>query len=365
MKFMGPWEGGYSNRSSDNGGATMRGITHTTYDVYRKGRGLPTQDVSKLSDAEHDDIYYNEYWRPAGCDKLPPKLAVAQFDWAVNHSPRGATRTLQQWLGLSGGAVDGKWGPGTQKALDAKLAEQNGPQSLVDTYLDTRTAWYKNQAKADPKQQANLKGWLARVDSPKDKAGRQGIRTYLADIDKQCPGCNDAASPKTNETPQASPAPGAPAASPSPALTGDPQIDALHLEPDVAQKALELKQKAAGVMFTSGRRSIEDQARAMAGNLAKDRGWMTKTYAASDTKRQLQSWLDDHPEATSRGDIADGLASVFHSLPAAQASRFSEHMTGRAFDIQPGSAPEAVVRALDPVHFFTHEGGRTIWHVDF
>lgn len=163
---------------------------------------------------------------------------MGSYHWSVNHGLGGAARTLQESAGLSGKAVDGKWGSATQKALDAKLAEKDGPQSLVDTYLDTRAEWYKNRANEAPSQKRFLKGWLARVDSPKDSTGRQGIRTCLADIDKQCPGCNDNASPGTSKTPPVSPAPGAshPA---SPALTGDPQVDALHLEPDVAQKALD------------------------------------------------------------------------------------------------------------------------------
>lgn len=201
MKFLGPWEGGYSNNPNDSGGATMRGITHSQYDSYRTEKGLPLQDVSKLSDEEHDDIYYNRYWVPSGADKLPPNLAVSQFDWAVNHGPAGATKTLQESLGFTGTDVDGKWGPGTQAALDGKIAEPNGQQSLLDTYLNNRAQWYTDRAAAAPSQAGFLKGWLARVDSPPDATGRQGIRTYLADMNNQCPGCGDSPSPGASPAP--------------------------------------------------------------------------------------------------------------------------------------------------------------------
>jgi hypothetical protein len=41
-----------------------------------------------------------------------------------------------------------------------------------------------------------------------------------------------------------------------------PEIDKLQLQPDVAQKALQPKRAAPSVVFTSGRRSIAEQAHA-------------------------------------------------------------------------------------------------------
>ena len=49
LKFVLAREGGYSNNKDDLGGETNKGITHTTYDSYRRSKGLPTIDVKNIS----------------------------------------------------------------------------------------------------------------------------------------------------------------------------------------------------------------------------------------------------------------------------------------------------------------------------
>ncbi|MBC8103163.1 MAG: hypothetical protein H7Z41_11305 [Cytophagales bacterium] len=179
MEFLGPWEGGYVNDPADSGGATNRGVTQGVYDNHRRGNNVPLRDVRQLTDEEHDDIYYNRYWAPSHADRLPENLGIAQFDWAVNHGVSGATRTLQESVGLTGRAVDGVWGPGTEQAVANALAQPNGQAAVVDTYLNNRAEWYRNRAQENPSQQRFLNGWLNRVDSPPDANGRMGLRNFL------------------------------------------------------------------------------------------------------------------------------------------------------------------------------------------
>ena len=54
----------FSNDAHDPGGKTMCGIIQREYDTYRKMKGLPTQDVRKITQEEGYDIYRNSYWLP-------------------------------------------------------------------------------------------------------------------------------------------------------------------------------------------------------------------------------------------------------------------------------------------------------------
>jgi hypothetical protein len=147
--------------------------------------------------------------------------------------------------------------------------------------------------------------------------------------------------------------------------TGDPAIDKLNLEPAVAQKALQLKHEAPGVVFTSGRRSVTDQARAMAQNVAKRRDFIQKTYVPSPGIHQLQQWVNSHPEATTVSEIAAGLEHVMNGLPQEQLLHISKHLTGHAFDVKPHSCTVSQIEALHPAKFLQHEAGLERWHVQF
>jgi hypothetical protein len=142
-------------------------------------------------------------------------------------------------------------------------------------------------------------------------------------------------------------------------------IDRLHLVPEVAAKARELWRQAPDVRFTSGRRDIDQQAHAMAARVLHHRQWIAQTYRSTAAIRALQHWVDAHPGAQTVEAIAAGLAHVMRSLPDAQLQGISRHLTGRAFDVAPHTAPVTAILDLHPRTFLQHEGGLVIWHVDF
>lgn len=84
LKFVLKWEGGYVNNIHDKGGATNKGITQNTYNGWLKSHGLPIKDVRNITDSDVEQIYYNNYWLRAGCDKMSKEFAVLAFDTAVN-----------------------------------------------------------------------------------------------------------------------------------------------------------------------------------------------------------------------------------------------------------------------------------------
>ncbi len=146
-------------------------------------------------------------------------------------------------------------------------------------------------------------------------------------------------------------------------------IDEMQLEPVAKQAATILKNKHPTLEFTSGRRTVRQQAHAMAGNIVvlHDRQWIGKTYLAG---AKLQQWVDQHPQAVTVDAITDGLEQTMNAMPEADLMKISRHLTGRAFDIRPVILNSKVIKAdilkLPGLHkFLDHEGGHVRWHAQF
>ncbi|MBS4760277.1 MAG: hypothetical protein KHX03_06230 [Clostridium sp.] len=134
LSFVLKWEGGYVNNPSDKGGATNRGITQYTYNAWLKSLGLAQKDVRFISNDEVKQIYYKNYWKKAGCDRMSSKFAVLAFDTAVN---MGLAR-VNQFM---------------------KAASWKYP----DKFIEARRAKYHEFAKYG-NQKIFLQGWLNRLN---------------------------------------------------------------------------------------------------------------------------------------------------------------------------------------------------------
>ncbi len=148
-------EGGFTDDPYDPGGPTNFGITLR---VYAEWKGVAADaalkaELQHIPDEAVRAIYLARYWRPAGCDHLPPALAFFHFDAAVNHGVTGATRLLQQAVGTD---ADGEIGPLTQAAIAARPV----PDTL-NAYADARRRRYR----ALPHFWRFGRGWLKRVDT--------------------------------------------------------------------------------------------------------------------------------------------------------------------------------------------------------
>ncbi len=102
LDFTLRYEGGWADNPRDPGGATMDGITQSTYDAYRSGAGLPKQSVRSIGAAERDAIYRDQYWGKIGGDKLSDGVDLVVFDLAVNS---GASRA-KSLLAAVGAVID-------------------------------------------------------------------------------------------------------------------------------------------------------------------------------------------------------------------------------------------------------------------
>ena len=149
-------EGGYSNRAADRGGPTNLGVTQATFTDWLHKHARPWRSVRTIKVLEAKQIYFEEYWSPAKCAVLPPKLREIQFDSAVNHGPFRAIVLLQAACGTT---QDGLFGSMTLKAalsMDEDL--------LLARYVVMRYRFYAQIVRKDRSQLANLVGWLNRME---------------------------------------------------------------------------------------------------------------------------------------------------------------------------------------------------------
>jgi hypothetical protein len=158
----------------------------------------------------------------------------------------------------------------------------------------------------------------------------------------------------------------------APPAANDPEIEVLDLRRRARKAAYALKKAHPAVSFTSGRRSKDEQASAMASNVVKNRKWIEQTYAKSSVRHACQRWVDDNPDKTTRAEIAEGLASVLHAATDSELAKLSKHLSGDAFDVQPvdkdAESIKTTIRSLlrpGRDRFLDKEGGLVRWHVQF
>lgn len=135
-------EGGYVNDPRDPGGETNFGISKRAY---------PDLDIKGLTEDDARAIYKRDYWDTVRGDSLPPMIAVAVFDAAVNQGRDPAVRLLQRAAGVE---ADGKLGPATLKAVHSA-----DPENLLIEYLGWRARRYHGTANAD----VYIRGWMIRL----------------------------------------------------------------------------------------------------------------------------------------------------------------------------------------------------------
>lgn len=153
LKFTLQWEGGYVNHPDDPGGATNKGITQNTYNAYRKSKKLAMQEVKRITDAEVEDIYLNNYWLSAGCHKLSEKAAIVMFDTAVNMGVGRAKEFL------------------AKARLSMDSDPKNDDMELARRMIDLRVGYYYKIVENRPKSKVFLNGWLNRMRSLKAYVG--------------------------------------------------------------------------------------------------------------------------------------------------------------------------------------------------
>jgi hypothetical protein len=150
---------------------------------------------------------------------------------------------------------------------------------------------------------------------------------------------------------------------------GTQNISSLGLSSTAKKAAEVLLEKYPDIQFNSGQRDLDDQARAMAGNVVSSRDWIKETYSKTDASTACQKWVDDNPTATTKAAIAAGLLKTLKDL-GKKAGQISKHLTGDAFDVQPVTKDAAAIKkAIKDLpgckKFIEKEGGLVRWHAEF
>lgn len=134
-------EGGYVDDPRDPGGETNYGISKRQY---------PDVDIKALTIDGAKAIYRRDYWSRLP-KQLPEPVDELVFNCGVNCGVSTAIRILQRAVNT---VDDGKWGPNSQAALDAK------PRNLLVSYFCAEWAIYYSECR---NYRVYKRGWMRRV----------------------------------------------------------------------------------------------------------------------------------------------------------------------------------------------------------
>jgi lysozyme family protein len=138
---------GYVDDPLDRGGETKFGVAKNAN---------PDLDITDLTWAQAEAVYYDRYWVAGACEKLPARVAVLHFDGCVNHGVGRAKKFLQSSVGVTADGLVGK------QTLTAVAAQD--PIWVCNKICDLREQFYRDIVKNKPNQERFLKGWLRRID---------------------------------------------------------------------------------------------------------------------------------------------------------------------------------------------------------
>lgn len=154
------------------------------------------------------------------------------------------------------------------------------------------------------------------------------------------------------------------------------EIDRLQLSPNARRAAEWVRRRYPDLRFTSGRRSLEDQARVMAQNTMRyGREWVKRTYRYSPAIAAIVDWLERAPHIVDYDGVRDGIYATLLAQSDADLLRVSRHLTGDAFDLAwPGDTlgptiaqdvRENMPREFGLEKLIDREGGLRVLHLQF
>src|SRR5574337_560239 len=144
-------------------------------------------------------------------------------------------------------------------------------------------------------------------------------------------------------------------------------IAEMNLSPVMKSRAEELVSMFPNVKFTSGRRTLHEQAHAMAVNYIQDKQFLTRTYIHA---AELMQAVEQCDTPNSVDGITEALYQTLEENPDLVKG---PHLSGDAVDIAPmeiGGLPtptgmcviEWIKKCPDTTDFRTREGNLSRWH---
>lgn len=152
---------GFSNDPLDRGGATMVGVTLSSFRNYRKRHGNQSSSVEDLKTISFDEwraILKEMYWDRWQADNIHSQpIANILVDWVWASGVHGI-KEPQKILGV---AADGIVGSRTLSALNG----HRNQQGLFEKIREARIRFVEDIVSRNPSQGKWLKGWLRRINA--------------------------------------------------------------------------------------------------------------------------------------------------------------------------------------------------------
>ena len=148
-------EGLWSDNPQDPGGATMKGITLSVYQEWKRNPHITKEELRVIPDEEVYNLYKELYWNNVQGDYLPAGVDYAVFDSAVNMGVGRAAKLIQEAVGVT---ADGVLGPASVSAI-----QKTDPKELIEKFSQLKENFYHGIVEHKPDQVKYLKGWLNRV----------------------------------------------------------------------------------------------------------------------------------------------------------------------------------------------------------
>lgn len=151
---------GYANDPDDLGGATMVGVTLSTYTEYCRKKGYPRPTIERLRGmtyAQWLDILKTMFWDRWRADEIANQsIAEILVDWVWASGKYGIT-IPQQVLGVT---VDGVVGPKTLAAVN-----RQNPAQFFARIVAERKAYIDRICTSRPVNNKYKRGWLRRLNA--------------------------------------------------------------------------------------------------------------------------------------------------------------------------------------------------------
>ena len=144
-----PNEGGYINLENDPGKETNMGISKRWY---------PNEDIKNLTRERANAIFYKNYYKWNGLDKLPYQIRGAIIDFGVVSNPLTAIKTTHRVLGIPEGNIIG-----TTTLDKFKSFTQKDYELFLNQYRTEMMKYFYKVVRKEPKKKKFLQGWLNRA----------------------------------------------------------------------------------------------------------------------------------------------------------------------------------------------------------
>ena len=151
-------EGGWSDIPYDPGGATMKGITLSVYQTWKRNPHITKEQLRVIPDEDVYNLYKELYWDKIHGDDLPSGIDYIVFDSSVNMGVGRAIKLIQEAAGVASDGVLGSQSLAAIKAAD--------PKQLIEKFSQLKEEFYKS-LKTFP---VFGKGWLNRVAEVKERS---------------------------------------------------------------------------------------------------------------------------------------------------------------------------------------------------